>query len=201
MFNELTPAQCAAVLSCLVFDEKSNNKDANKAVLKEHLAKPYRALIEQAQIIVKIAIESKLKINEEEYIKGITSDLMEVVYSWTQGASFATICKMTEVYEGSLIRMFRRLEELLMQMMAASKVMGSEELEKKFEAALALIKRGLFSISPTTETVVTVILQRLTCLASIPFNRHRGCSIALLVRRYKIEGYTCSACYSLWLDR
>ncbi|KAK6339084.1 ATP-dependent RNA helicase mtr4 [Orbilia brochopaga] len=142
MFNELTPAQCAAVLSCLVFDEKLNSKE-NKPALKEHLAKPYRALIEQAQIIVKIAIESKLQINEEEYIKGITSDLMEVVYSWTQGASFATICKMTEVYEGSLIRMFRRLEELLMQMMAASKVMGSEELEKKFEAALALIKRDI----------------------------------------------------------
>ena len=52
--------------------------------------------------------------------------------------------KMTDVYEGSLIRMFRRLEELLMQMTAAAKVMGSEELEQKFEAALGLIKRGMF---------------------------------------------------------
>ncbi|EPS37050.1 hypothetical protein H072_9350 [Dactylellina haptotyla CBS 200.50] len=143
MFNELTPEQCAAVLSCVVFDEKSNNKDANKPALKDQLAKPFRALVEQARIIAKIAVESKLQVNEEEYIKGITSDLMEVVYSWTQGASFAAICKMTDVYEGSLIRMFRRLEELLMQMMAASKVMGSEELEKKFEAALALIKRDI----------------------------------------------------------
>ncbi|KAK6535136.1 ATP-dependent RNA helicase mtr4 [Orbilia ellipsospora] len=142
MFNELTPEQCAAVLSCVVFDEKSNNKE-NKPALKDQLAKPYRNLVEQARIIAKIAIESKLQINEEEYIRGITSDLMEVVYAWTQGASFAAICKMTDVYEGSLIRMFRRLEELLMQMMAASKVMGSEELEKKFEAALGLIKRDI----------------------------------------------------------
>lgn len=38
--------------------------------------------------------------------------------------------------------MFRRLEELLRQMAQASKVMGSEELEKKFEESLSKVKRG-----------------------------------------------------------
>ena len=42
---------------------------------------------------------------------------------------------MTDVYEGSLIRLFRRLEELLRQIAQAAKVMGSEELEQKFETA------------------------------------------------------------------
>ena len=51
--------------------------------------------------------------------------------------------KMTDVYEGSLIRLFRRLEELLRQMAEAGKVMGSEELQGKFEAALGLVKRDL----------------------------------------------------------
>lgn len=50
--------------------------------------------------------------------------------------------KMTDVYEGSLIRMFRRLEELLLQMIAAAKVMGSQELEEKFTESLSKIKRG-----------------------------------------------------------
>jgi ATP-dependent RNA helicase DOB1 len=50
---------------------------------------------------------------------------------------------MTDVYEGSLIRLFRRLEELLRQMAQASKVMGSEELEQKFTAALDLVRRDL----------------------------------------------------------
>jgi superfamily II RNA helicase len=57
---------------------------------------------------------------------------------------------MTDVYEGSLIRMFRRLEELLRQMAQASKVMGSEELEKKFEEALTKVKRGRYQI-PSSE--------------------------------------------------
>jgi len=50
---------------------------------------------------------------------------------------------MTEVYEGSLIRLFRRLEELLRQMAQAGKVMGSEELERKFEEALSKIRRDI----------------------------------------------------------
>lgn len=50
---------------------------------------------------------------------------------------------MTDVYEGSLIRVFRRLEEALRQMAEAAKVMGSEELEKKFEEALTKVKRDI----------------------------------------------------------
>ena len=50
---------------------------------------------------------------------------------------------MTDVYEGSLIRVFRRLEELLRQMGQAAKVMGSEELEKKFEETLGKVRRDI----------------------------------------------------------
>jgi ATP-dependent RNA helicase DOB1 len=50
---------------------------------------------------------------------------------------------MTEVYEGSLIRLFRRLEELLRQMAEAAKVMGSEDLQAKFEMALTKVRRDI----------------------------------------------------------
>jgi ATP-dependent RNA helicase DOB1 len=50
---------------------------------------------------------------------------------------------LTDVYEGNLIRLFRRLEELIRQMAQASKVMGSEELEQKFTAVYGLVKRDL----------------------------------------------------------
>jgi ATP-dependent RNA helicase DOB1 len=51
--------------------------------------------------------------------------------------------KMTEVYEGSLIRLFRRLEELLRQMAEAAKVMGSDDLKEKFELALTKVRRDI----------------------------------------------------------
>ncbi len=50
---------------------------------------------------------------------------------------------MTDVYEGSLIRLFRRLEELLRQMAQSAKVMGSEDLQQKFEMALSKVKRDI----------------------------------------------------------
>jgi ATP-dependent RNA helicase DOB1 len=50
---------------------------------------------------------------------------------------------MTDVYEGSLIRLFRRLEELLRQMAQAGKVMGSDELSLKFEESLSKIRRDI----------------------------------------------------------
>ncbi|KAF2262252.1 antiviral helicase [Lojkania enalia] len=138
-FNELTPEQCAACLSCFIFEEKSNETP----VLKEELAKPFREIQQQAKVIAKISQESKLAVNEEEYLNTFKYQLMEVVYSWSKGTSFAQICKMTDVYEGSLIRLFRRLEELLRQIAQAAKVMGSEELEQKFTAALEMVRRDL----------------------------------------------------------
>lgn len=51
--------------------------------------------------------------------------------------------KMTNIYEGSLIRLFRRLEELLRQMAEAAKVMGNEDLTKKFDESLQKIRRDI----------------------------------------------------------
>lgn len=48
---------------------------------------------------------------------------------------------MTDVFEGSLIRVFRRLQELIRQMAMAAKVIGSEELEAKFNDSLKVLER------------------------------------------------------------
>jgi ATP-dependent RNA helicase DOB1 len=50
---------------------------------------------------------------------------------------------MTVAYEGSLIRLFRRLEELIRQMAQAANVMGSTELASKFQESLNKIKRDI----------------------------------------------------------
>ncbi|KAK9246025.1 rRNA-processing arch domain-containing protein [Lipomyces tetrasporus] len=139
VFNDLAPEQIAALLSCFVFQEKS--KETPK--MTAELAKPLRDLKETARRIAKISRESKLEISEDDYVEGFKSSLMEVVHSWAQGASFAQICKMTDVYEGSLIRMFKRLEELLRQMVQAAKVIGNEDLERKMDAAMEKIRRDL----------------------------------------------------------
>ncbi|KAI3006190.1 hypothetical protein CBS147346_3818 [Aspergillus niger] len=139
-FNNLTPEQVAAALSVFVFEEKTKE---TPALTREDLAKPLREIQAQARIVAKVSQESKLAVNEEEYVQGFHWELMEVIFEWANGKSFADICKMTDVYEGSLIRVFRRLEECLRQMAQAAKVMGSEDLEGKFETALTKVRRDI----------------------------------------------------------
>ncbi|KAJ5610380.1 hypothetical protein N7510_007099 [Penicillium lagena] len=139
-FNNLTPEQLAAVMSVFVFEEKVKE---TPALTRDDLAKPLKEIQSQARIIAKVSQESKMALNEDEYVQSFHWELMEVIFDWAHGKSFGEICKMTDVYEGSLIRVFRRLEECLRQMAQAAKVMGSEELEGNFELALTKVRRDI----------------------------------------------------------
>ena len=69
---------------------------------------------------------------------------MKLRRDWkVHGKANISCSKLTDVYEGSLIRMFRRLEELLRQMGQGAKVMGNEELEAKFDSALTKVRRDV----------------------------------------------------------
>ncbi|RUS33914.1 rRNA-processing arch domain-containing protein [Jimgerdemannia flammicorona] len=140
LFNDMTVEQCVSLLSCFVFDEKVTEE---KSKLQEELASPLRTMQEAARRIAKVSIESKLPLNEEEYVNQFHPELMDVVYAWCQGAKFSQICKMTNVFEGSLIRVFRRLEELLRQMCMAAKSIGNTELENKFAEGINKIRRDI----------------------------------------------------------
>ena len=111
-FNDLGVDQCVALLSCFVFQEKS--EDSVK--LKEELSGPLRMMQEAARRIAKVSNESKLTVDEESYVASFRPELMDVVFAWCQGCKFADLCRMTSVFEGSIIRCMRRLEELLRQM-------------------------------------------------------------------------------------
>ncbi|KAH9975267.1 rRNA-processing arch domain-containing protein [Lactifluus volemus] len=137
VFNPLAPEHCAGLLSCFVFTEKSEHQTK----LKEELAAPLRIMQEIARRIAKVCKESKLQIVEEEYVQSFKVELMDAVVQWCRGASFSDICKLTDQFEGSLIRVFRRLQELIRQMAQAAKVIGNLELQQKFENASEMLER------------------------------------------------------------
>ncbi|KAF9269818.1 antiviral helicase [Marasmius fiardii PR-910] len=137
VFNTLEPEQCAALLSCFVFDEKSEHPTK----LKEELAAPLRVMQEIARRIAKVSKESKLPVDEDQYVASFKVELMDAVLQWCKGATFSDICKLTDQFEGSLIRVFRRLGELLRQMAMAAKVIGNTELQEKFEKTSEMLER------------------------------------------------------------
>ncbi|XP_044916661.1 exosome RNA helicase MTR4 isoform X3 [Felis catus] len=139
LFNDLSAEQATALLSCFVFQENSSEMPK----LTEQLAGPLRQMQECAKRIAKVSAEAKLEIDEETYLSSFKPHLMDVVYTWATGATFAHICKMTDVFEGSIIRCMRRLEELLRQMCQAAKAIGNTELENKFAEGITKIKRDI----------------------------------------------------------
>lgn len=140
-FNDLKPAEAAALLSCFAFQERC--KEAPR--LKPELAEPLKAMREAAAKIAKIMKDSKIELVEKDYVESFRHELMEVVYEWCRGANFTQICKMTDVYEGSLIRMFKRLEELVKELIDVSNTIGNSTLKEKMEAVENLIHRDIVS--------------------------------------------------------
>lgn len=138
-FNDLSVPQCVALLSCFVCDERSSEQPTSA----DELAAPLKQMQDFARRIAKVSIECKLEIDEEEYVEKFKSTLMDVVLAWCKGASFLQLCKMTDVFEGSIIRCMRRLEELLRQMVQASKTIGNTDLENKFSEGIRLLKRDI----------------------------------------------------------
>ena len=77
-----------------------------------------------------------------EFVDTFRPDIMEVVYEWTKGKKFVEVCKINDkLFEGTIIRAMRRLEEFMKQMCLAAKVIGDNALEAKFREAIVALKR------------------------------------------------------------
>jgi len=139
LFNDLEVDYTVALLSCFAFEEKSDSA----LKLKEELYAPLRALQEAARRIAKVSRECKLNVDEDEAADNFKPQMMELVLAWAKGAKFVEICKMTDIFEGSIIRSMRRLEELLRQLTVAARVIGNTELEAKFAEGILKIKRDI----------------------------------------------------------
>ncbi|XP_076280120.1 exosome RNA helicase Mtr4 [Lasioglossum baleicum] len=139
LFNSLSVPQMIALISCFVCDEKSNEMPKST----EELSGPLRQMQDLARRIAKVSTEANLELDEDKYVERFKPYLMDVVYAWSKGATFLQICKMTDIFEGSIIRCMRRLEEVLRQLCQAAKNIGNTDLENKFSEAIKLIKRDI----------------------------------------------------------
>lgn len=137
--KDVTVEQMVALLSCFVWQEKL--RDAPKP--REELDLLFYQLQETARRVANLQLECKVQIDVENFVNSFRPDIMEAVYSWARGSKFYQIMEMTQVFEGSLIRAIRRLEEVLQQLILASKSIGETQLEAKLEEAVSKIKRDI----------------------------------------------------------
>nr|XP_043623960.1 DExH-box ATP-dependent RNA helicase DExH10 [Erigeron canadensis] len=139
-FNDLDHHQVAALASCFIQGDKSSEQ----IQLRTELAKPLQQLQDSARRIAEIQHECKLEVNVDEYVEAVVRPyLMDVIYCWSKGSSFSEVIQMTDIFEGSIIRLARRLDEFLNQLRAAAHAVGEAGLEDKFAAASDSLRRGI----------------------------------------------------------
>ena len=138
VFNDLSVAQVNAVLCCFTCNERSD-----KTTLTPELNDLYKLVKDTARKVAQVSNECKITLDATEYVDSFRSELMPCVFAWSLGAKFSQICKMTSVFEGTIIRVMKRLEELLRQMVSAARAIGNTEMEEKFTACAGAIKRDI----------------------------------------------------------
>jgi len=89
-------------------------------------------------------IESNIEVKKEEYLQKFAPEMMEITHKWCQGAKFSEVCDISEsIFEGTIIRSMRRLDELISQLVESAKIIGNNELRDKFMESQAKLKRGI----------------------------------------------------------
>lgn len=140
-FQELSPDQMAAVLSCLIY---TDSKSEGVPPKDDDLAIPFQKLMEVASNVATVMEESNIELKREDYLQKFAPDMMELTMKWCQGAKFTEICEISEnIFEGTIIRALRRLDELISQLVETAKIIGNNELRDKFMESQSNLKRGI----------------------------------------------------------
>ncbi|GLC55868.1 hypothetical protein PLESTB_001037800 [Pleodorina starrii] len=158
-FNGMSLEAMAAACSCFVFQEKGGEGGGPK--LREELVGALAAVKDAARRVAKVELDCKMALDcgphggpssssstssgpsLDDYLSKFRPDLMEPVAAWVRGVKFAELTKMTTVFEGSLVRAVRRLEELLRQLGEALRGIGEVALAERFETTRERIKRDI----------------------------------------------------------
>ncbi|CAL1694323.1 unnamed protein product [Somion occarium] len=130
------PEEVVALLSCFVFQEKTDVEP----VIPPKLQEGRDAITAIASRVERVQEQNKVPIEE---FRALKFGLVEVVYEWAKGMPFEQITDLTDVAEGTIVRVITRLDETCREVRDAARVIGDAELFKKMEEAQIKIKRDI----------------------------------------------------------
>ncbi|KAL1501935.1 hypothetical protein ABEB36_007162 [Hypothenemus hampei] len=142
VFSDLQPSEVAALLSSLVFRVKLLNQSGE---FEEELTPKLKQGIEAVKAVhQKIAnLEQERHIQTDEFQDELNFGLVHVVYRWANAEPFAEIMKLTEIQEGIIVRCIQQLNETIMDVRDAARIIGNPSLKTKMEEASLAIKRDI----------------------------------------------------------
>ncbi|KAJ3769464.1 antiviral helicase [Lentinula raphanica] len=131
------PEEVVALLSCFVFQEKTDVEP----VIPLRLEQGRDAILAISDRVGRI--QDSYKVAAEDFQSKLKFGLVEVVYEWAKGMPFEQITGLTDVAEGTIVRVITRLDETCREVRDAARVIGDAELFKKMEESQIKIKRDI----------------------------------------------------------
>ncbi|KAI8930243.1 NUC185 domain-containing protein [Entophlyctis helioformis] len=138
-FADYEPAEIVALLSCFVFQEKSQSEP----VLTPKLETGIETIKKLAIRIAQVQHDCGMDVRQDDAIAALHCGLVEVVYEWARGLPFKHITDLTDVLEGSIVRCIVRLSETCREVSGAARLLGDAGLYRKMEEAAELIRRDI----------------------------------------------------------
>lgn len=147
-WTKLDECELLAVLTCWLDVERSSA--AKLTPPTQNLREAYARVKELAQTLAVASTECGLLLDSARYVASFKSDLIPIMHAWLSGSakSFAELASMSDLFEGTIIRQARRLNEMANQLRKAAQAIGEKNLEERLAKGQVKLKRGIvFSAS------------------------------------------------------
>ncbi|KAF4306971.1 Helicase [Botryosphaeria dothidea] len=136
------PEEIAALLSAFVFQEKTDVTPTLTPRLEQGQAK----IVEISEKVNHIQTLHQVILSAEDsndFVSRPRFGMVEVVYEWARGMSFNRITDLTDVMEGTIVRVITRLDETCREVKNAARIIGDPTLYTKMQTCQELIKRDI----------------------------------------------------------
>lgn len=147
VLSAYTPEEIVSLLSAFVFQEKTtvvptlpSSLETGKIKILE-LSKKITDMQILHQVIQPTSESNDFEAHPERF------GLMEVVYEWARGMSFKNITMLTDVLEGTIVRVITRLDETCREVRNAARIIGDPELFQKMQTCQEIIKRDITAVA------------------------------------------------------
>jgi antiviral helicase SKI2 len=137
---DYTPEEIVALLSAFVFQEKTDVEPTLTASLERGVA----AIVKISEKVNDIQTLHQVILSADDsndFVSKPRFGMVEVVYEWARGMSFNRITDLTDVMEGTIVRIITRLDETCREVKNAARIIGDPTLFQKMGTCQELIKR------------------------------------------------------------
>lgn len=136
------PEEIVALLSSFVFQEKTDTEPTLTAKLEKGKNKivEISERVNQVQTIHQVIQSSD---DSNDFVSRPRFGMVEVVYEWARGMSFNRITDLTDVMEGTIVRVITRLDETCREVKNAARIIGDPVLYVKMQTCQEMIKRDV----------------------------------------------------------